>query len=109
MSRLFGVCGFKQRYGLPCPGCYMTHSAQAFVQGRIFESFYIQPAAAVFCCGFAAVGIFALLMAIIGVKYTVLDRDFVSRLLKYVLIAVVILILGGWAVTLSRALSQGGG
>jgi hypothetical protein len=109
MSRLFGVCGFKQRCGLPCPGCHMTHSAQAFVQGRIGESFYIQPAGAVFCIGFAVAGIFALLMGIIGVKCMILDRFFVSQLLKYILVAVVIVVLGGWAVTLSRALSQGGG
>ena len=108
MSRLFGICGFKQMYGLPCPGCYMTHSAQAFVQGGIAESFYIQPAGAVFCVAFAAGGIFALLTAIVGVKSRILSRDFVSRLFKYILIAAIIVLLGGWAVTLSRALSQGG-
>lgn len=108
MSRLFGICGFKQIYGLPCPGCYMTHSAQAFVQGGIAESFYIQPAGAVFCACFAAGGIFALLTAIVGVKSRVLSKDFVSRLFKYALIAAIIVLLGGWAVTLARALSQGG-
>lgn len=108
MGRLFGVCGFRQMYSLPCPGCYMTHSAQAFVQGRIAESFYIQPAGAVFCVGFAVVGIFALLTAIIGVDFGILRRDFVSRLFKYILIAAIIVLLGGWAVTLARALSEGG-
>ena len=108
MSRLFGVCGFKQLYGLPCPGCYMTHSAEAFVQGRIGESFYIQPAGAVFCICFAAAGIYALLTAIIGVKSRALNREFVSRLFKYTLIAAIIVLLGGWAVTLSRALGQRG-
>lgn len=108
MSRLFGVCGFKQLYGLPCPGCYITHSAQAFVRGRIAESFYIQPAGAVFCACFAVVGIYALLTAIIGVKSKILHRDVLSRLFKYVLIAAIIVLLGGWAVTLSRALSRNG-
>jgi hypothetical protein len=108
MGRLFGVCGFRQMYSLPCPGCYMTHSAQAFVKGRIAESFYIQPAGAVFCVGFAAVGIFALLTAVIGVDFGILNRDIASRLFKYILIAAVIVLVGGWAVTLARALSQGG-
>jgi hypothetical protein len=43
-------CGFRQRYNLPCPTCWMTTSVIAFAQGKILESFYIQPAAALLCC-----------------------------------------------------------
>lgn len=108
MSRLFGVCGFKQMYGIPCPGCYMTHSAQAFVQGRLFESFYIQPAGAVFCLAFAATAVFALLIASFGVDFGVLRRDVILRVFKYILVLAILVILGGWAVTLARTFGQGG-
>ena len=81
LSLIFGVCGFKQAYGLPCPGCYITHSAQLFVQGRIQESFYVQPAGSLFCFCFAAAGVFALLMALFGIDFGVLRQGVVRRLL----------------------------
>ena len=108
MSRLFGICGFKQGYGLPCAGCYMTTSAMAFVQGRIGESFYIQPAGALFCCVLVVVAIVALLISVFGVKFRFLHEPLTWRKIKYFIVSVLIIMAAGWAVTLARALAQNG-
>jgi len=103
-----GVCGFKQSYGLPCPGCGWTTSTLAFVQGHFWESLYIQPAAGVFCFGIAISGVFALLSAVFGIRFSFIDRPF-GVIVKYFTIAAIIIIACGWAVTLSRAMSDKAG
>ena len=108
MSRLFGICGFKQVYGLPCPACYITTSAMAFVQGRILESFYLQPAGAVFCCGLMAIATLALLIAGFGVNFGLLHQPLRWRTIKYFVASVLIILAAGWAVTLARALAESG-
>lgn len=105
VGQFFEPCGFKQRYGLPCPTCGMVTSTLAFAEGKIFESFYIQPAAAVLCSVLIATAITAFLIAVFG-----LDFAFVRQLLnawrvKYVVLVLIIIIAGGWAVTLARALA----
>jgi len=104
MSRLFGICGFKQVYGLPCPTCYVTSSAMAFAKGRIFESFYIQPAGAVLCCALVAVGVAALLISVFGVNFRFLHQPIRWRMIKYFVAGALVILAAGWAVTLSRAL-----
>ena len=109
MSRLFGICGFKQVYGLPCAGCYMTTAAMAFAQGKIGESFYIQPAGALFCCVLVVAGALALLISVFGVQFRFLHEPLTWRKIKYFIVSVLIILAAGWAVTLSRALAQNGG
>ena len=104
MSRLFGICGFKQVYGLPCPCCYIMTSAMAFVQGRVLDSFYIQPAGAVLCCVLLAVGVGALLISVFGVKFEFLYQPMKWRVIKYLVASALIILAAGWAVTLSRTL-----
>ena len=105
-TRLFGLCGFKERFHLPCLGCYMTRSGEAFVKGRILESFYIQPAGAFFCCVLVAIAVFSLLRAVFGLQLKFL-RGLLSRRAILYLVLSAILILGcGWAVTVSRALAE---
>lgn len=103
----FGVCGFKQSYQLPCPGCGWTTSTLAFVEGRVFDSLYIQPAAGVFCVVFAISAVIALLSAVFGIRFSFLERPF-GVIVKYVVIAVIIIVAGGWAVTLARAMAVKG-
>jgi len=97
-----GVCGFKQRYGLPCPGCGWTHAAQMFLTGHPIRAFVIQPAAAFFCVAAAAAGIYALLIAVFGVEFAPLRHLFRAVGIKVVVLSAVIVILAGWGVTLSR-------
>ena len=98
------ACGFKQRYGLPCPTCGYTTAAVAFAQGCIIDSFYIQPAAAVFCCIAAIIAFFSLLQAVFGIYSPVLEKQLISVKLRYALAALVIVIAAGWGVTLTRAI-----
>jgi hypothetical protein len=98
------ACGFKQRYGLPCPTCGYTTAAVAFAQGHIIDSFYIQPAATVFCCIVALIAIFALLQAVFGVYSPLLEKWLISIKLRYVIAAFLIIIAAGWAVTFTRAI-----
>jgi len=97
-------CGFKQRYDLPCPTCGMTTSALAFVQGEIFESFYIQPAAALLCCVLVVVAFLASLVAVFGVYFSFIKRFFAEIKLRYIVLAMIIIVAAGWAVTLARAI-----
>ncbi|MHC4068271.1 MAG: DUF2752 domain-containing protein [Planctomycetota bacterium] len=98
-------CGFKQIYALPCPGCGMTTSAVAFARGRIFEAFYIQPAAAFLCCVMVIAAFLAFIVAVFGVNFTVLKKFFAEVKIKYIIFALFVVVMSGWAVTLSRALA----
>lgn len=109
LDLLMGVCGFKQRTGLPCPGCGWTHAVQAFVTGRIKEAFCLQPAAAVFCLAAVAAAVFSLQIAVFGVDSPPLRWARSPGGIKILTIAAVIIILGGWMVTLAQAIMESGG
>jgi hypothetical protein len=98
-------CGFKQRYNLPCPTCGVTTSVKAFAQGKILESFYIQPAAALLCCVLAVSAFLAFFVAVFGVYFDFLNRFLTGIKIKYVIIALIVIVAIGWAVTLARALA----
>lgn len=98
-------CGFKQRYNLPCPTCGVTTSVTAFVQGRIFESFYLQPAAAFLCCVLAVSASFALFIAVSGIYFGFLNRFFAGIKIKYIVFALIVIVAIGWAITLARTLA----
>ena len=104
-DRALDPCGFKQRHGLPCPTCGMMHSVLAFARGRVFESFYVQPAAALMCCVAIIAAVFALLTSVFGIYFTFLNSLFSEMKIKYLVLTLIILLLAGWAVTLARALA----
>lgn len=104
IGQLLGPCGFKQAYGLPCPTCGMTHSALTFAQGKILQSFYIQPAGALLYSALAVSAFFAFLIAVFGVYFGFLKRFFTKVKIKHIILAVIIIAIAGWAVTLARAL-----
>jgi hypothetical protein len=106
---IFGVCGFKQRFGLPCPGCGWTHAAQAFTAGDLIRAFWIQPAAAVFCGVAILTAILALHTAVFGIHSGLQQLLIRLRFWKYVIIGSCVVILLSWLVTLARALSSSGG
>jgi hypothetical protein len=108
MSRLFGICGFKQVYGLPCPTCYVTTSAMAFVQGRFLEAFYVQPAGAVLCCALVITAVLALLISVFGVNFSFLHPPISGRMIKYLIVSGIIVLAAGWAVTIARTLAENG-
>jgi hypothetical protein len=105
MGRWLGYCGFKQRYALPCPTCGMTTATLAFAQGKIFEAFYIQPACALLCSVLVVIAFLAFVIAVFGVYFRFLERFFREVKVRYIILAIIIIIAAGWAVTLARALA----
>jgi hypothetical protein len=106
LSFWLGICGFKQRFGLPCPGCGWTHAAQLFVTGHWLKAFWIQPAAAFFCVAAAVVAVFALLYSLFGIFIFPLQNVFCPRGVSILLITACGVILMGWMVTLVRTILE---
>lgn len=105
MGRWLGYCGFKQRTGLPCPTCGMTTATLAFAQGRILEAFNIQPACGLLCSVMVIMALLAFVIAVFGVYFRFIERFFTEVKLRYIILALIIIIAAGWAVTLARALA----
>ncbi len=105
MGRWLGYCGFKQRYGLPCPTCGMTTAVLAFAQGKIFKAFYIQPACALLCCVLVVIALLAFVTAVLGVYFRFLEHFYADVKVRYIILALIVIIAAGWAVTLARALA----
>jgi hypothetical protein len=102
------VCGFKQKYDLPCPSCGMTTSVYKFARGEIFGyngAFYIQPAAALLCSVLVVVALLAFIIAVFGVYFGFIDRFFKEVKIRHIILALIIIVAAGWAVTLARALA----
>jgi len=106
MGRWLGYCGFEQQTGLPCPTCGMTTATLAFAQGKIFEAFYIQPACGLLCCVLVIAAILAFIIAVFGVYFRFIERFFKEIKLRYMILALMIIIAAGWAVTLARAVAE---
>jgi len=105
LGRVLDPCGFRQRYGLPCPTCGMTRSWLVFSRGAVAESFYVQPAGALLCCILAVAAFLALLAAVFGLHFRFLDSLYSRVRAGYVVLVLMIVIAAGWAVTLARALA----
>jgi len=82
----------------------MTTAVSAFAQGKIFESFYIQPAAALLCSVLAVSAFLAFIIAVFGVYFGFIKRFFAEVKIRYIILALIIIIAAGWAVTLARAI-----
>ncbi|MHC4291646.1 MAG: DUF2752 domain-containing protein [Planctomycetota bacterium] len=109
LSNWFGVCGFKQRFGLPCPGCGWTHAAEMFVTGHPLKALIIQPAAGVFCLVFLLAAIFALHCAVFGIDFGFLQRFFCSKNVCFLLVVACFVIIAGWMVNLIRTVLEDSG
>jgi len=105
LGRWLVPCGFKQKYGLPCPTCGMTTAVVAFAQGKVLEAFYIQPAAALLCCMFLIIAFLAFLIAFFGVYFRFINRFFAEVKIKHIILALIVITAAGWAVTLAQALA----
>lgn len=106
IARLLGPCGFKQRYGLPCPTCGMTTAALTFAKGEVLEAFYIQPAAALLCCAMLVIGFLALPIALFGVYFGFIERFLMKVKVRHIILILILIIAAGWTVTLTRALTR---
>jgi hypothetical protein len=106
LSYWLGVCGFKQRFGLPCPGCGWTHAAEMFVTGHPLQALVIQPAAGFFCVVFLLSAIFALHCAVFGINSSILQRIFCTKNVCFLLIGACFIIVAGWLVNLIRTILE---
>jgi len=106
IGQWLGPCGFKQQHGLPCPTCGITSSAIAFASGRIFKSFYIQPAGGLLCSLLLLSAFVSGFIAVSGRNFRFLVRFFAEIRLKYVILVLIFVILCSWAVTLARAIAS---
>jgi hypothetical protein len=104
-GRVFDPCGFKLKYGLPCPTCGMTGAVKLFCSGEFIASFMAQPAAAFLCMLLIIVGIFAGLEAVLGVNLWLISFLTDLRNIGYILVIIGLIIALGWLVTLARAIS----
>ncbi len=76
----------------------------ALARGKIWQAFYIQPAAAFLCSVLVVIGSLCFLIAVFGLYFSLFDRIFSEIKIRHVVIALIVIIAAGWAVTLSRAL-----
>ena len=95
-------CGFKQRHDLPCPTCSMTTSMLYFFKGQILKSFCAQPAAAILACLLVVTAFLTFLIAVFGVYLAFLKRIVATVKVRYVILALLLMILASWAVVLAR-------
>ncbi len=102
------TCGFRQRYGLPCPSCYMTTASLLFVEGNFVQSFVTQPAAFVLCVVLVITGFLSFLSAVFGIYFTFIDYFSYRANVKYIILAVLVIAAAGWIVTLARTFAERG-
>ena len=85
----------------------MTTATLAFAQGKILEAFYIQPAAGLLYCVMVIAAVLAFFVAVFGVYFRFIKRFFSEVKVRYIILALLIIIVAGWAVTFARALAAG--
>ena len=102
----FGVCGFKQRFGLPCPGCGWTHAVEMFVTGHPLKALILQPAAGVFCVVFLLIAVVALHCAVFGIDSPFLQRVFCPKSVVFLFVAACFIIVVGWMGNLIRTILE---
>lgn len=100
----FGPCGILVMTGYPCPTCGMTTSFAHFVRGQWVQSILRQPGAFVLALGTVGASIVA---GIVLVRGRVPDRWRPWLDWYYVFWAVLISVLGGWALRLIMGLCTG--
>lgn len=105
LGRYLYPCGFQMRHKLPCPTCGVTASTLLFFRGHFIRSFYIQPAGAVICILFVITVFLSFITAVFGVYFGFLKSLWKRLKVGYIVLAAILVLLAGWAVTLARALA----
>ena len=106
IGKMFGPCGFKQKYNLPCPTCGMTRSFLAFSKGEIVKSFLLQPAGGLFWVILVLTAFLSLIMCVFGVYFNFINQLLLEVKIRYIILFLIIVIACGWAVTLCRSIAE---
>ncbi len=83
----------------------MTTATLAFARGDIADAFLVQPAAGLLYCGAVLAGGLAFFVAVFGVYFDFIRRFFAEIKIRYMILALIIILASGWAVTLARAVA----
>jgi hypothetical protein len=97
-------CGFVLTSGLPCPTCGMTTAFSMIMHGRPFSALKAQPAGAILCVATVGLLAFSLYVAISG-RIVSLNWERIGPV--RIMIALGLLILGGWAFKIAHGLITG--
>jgi hypothetical protein len=106
IARWINPCGFKQQFHWPCPTCSMTTAAVIFASGNILRAFYVQPASALLCSVLVLTAILAFITAVFGIYFNFVKRFITEVKIRYIILAIAVIIAAGWMVTLARTLAQ---
>ena len=104
-QRYFGLCGFWQKYHLPCPACFMTRAVKLFCEGDIGGSFYIQPGGALLCLGMLITAICSFL-TFLGVDLRFIYCRIAKIRFRYILLILILIIAISWGMTMLRVLLE---
>jgi hypothetical protein len=105
-QQLIGMapCSFVLTSGLPCPTCGMTTSFSHMMHGHPLTALKVQPAGAVLCLATLVFAFFGIYAAVFGQTVT-LNWDRIGPV-RFML-ALGLLILGGWAFKIAHGLLTG--
>ena len=112
MGRALNVtCAFRAATGLPCPTCGLTRSVVMSLHGEFARAWNMAPAGPVAVIG---LGMFTLVMLALAVAQWAGARNWTAPAARWIrksalayVAALVIVWLGGWAVSLHAALAAG--
>ena len=83
----------------------MTTATLAFARGNIAEAFLIQPAVGLLYSAAVLAGSLAFFIAVIGLYFDFVRRFFAEVKIRYMILAMIVILACGWAVTLARAVA----
>ena len=104
-DKIFDPCGFKLKYGLPCPTCGMTRSMKLFCSGELVDAFIVQPAGAFICLLLAIIAVFSGLELILGLNLGIISFITNAKNIGYIVVVIALIVMLGWLVLLARAVS----
>ena len=81
----------------------MTTSVLAFARGEVTTAFRTQPASAFVCTLLVVLAFLASLVAVFGIYFVAFDRIIREMKVGYLILAMLVILLAGWAVTLAQA------
>ena len=93
------TCGFRSRFGLPCPTCGLTRSVLLTLQGDFLRAWAVAPVGPVAAVGVLAFAFALLLMACLrprGSRVDILAERLRRGALIYIELIIIVWI-GGWA------------
>jgi hypothetical protein len=104
------ACGFRSRFGLPCPTCGLTRSIVLSLHGELGRAWAVAPAGPVVVCGLVALALAMFSLAIAQAARSGKAEARARSAIRYGTLvyaaAAVIVWIGGWAASFTAALRR---